>query len=632
MASQMNLFRRLTGRPLNIPIAVKLIVIITTILLLANLVVAYQASELFKEVSGKREEDVNRSQADAHVATIDTKIGNLAEKARFLASLLLKSTVQSAGTNQTAVTNSSDRALLDETFKKDRELVSLKVISASTKGMESTGPLINLGYLESYKLDAEYLNLVEQRLKFPVEKVFSGETILENRSLPDGAPLLTLGMPLAKDNLGKITQIVIADIQLQTLQKAFATKSARVEYVVDSRGSVVAHPDDSYVLTRKSLLKTGVVKKAQSSALAKGQVRYYNKSKKEFYRSAFSKAGYGLTVISEAPESIILEPAKQVRIEVIFVTLIVLSIAIFIIFVFSTTLSKPIKNLVGLAKEIARGNFVVSALSIVRSRDEVGMLAQAFDSMVIGLKERDKVKSLFSKFQGSSVTDEILNSEVAAGVGRSLPVAIFFSDLRGFTAISEGLTPEGVVEMLNEYFNAMVKVIDRNSGWVNKYIGDAIMAVWGAPKAGKDDIYSVVNACLEMRLALGELNAKRIARNEAPLMIGMGVHFGEAIAGTIGSDERLEYTVIGDAVNMASRIEASTKAFGTDLLISDAIATRIKDRFILEKAGSAKVKGKSEALTMYKVRGYIVDGRETVIKTPYSDYEAADVEKVEVIA
>jgi adenylate cyclase len=139
-------------------------------------------------------------------------------------------------------------------------------------------------------------------------------------------------------------------------------------------------------------------------------------------------------------------------------------------------------------------------------------------------------------------------------------------------------------------------------------------------------------ACLEMRIALNTLNENRISRGEKPLMIGMGVHFGEAIAGTIGSDERIEYTVIGDTVNIAARIEASTKAFGTDFLVSGAVAEVAKEKFILKKAGDAKVKGKTDALAMYKILGYLDGDKEIIVKTPYSDYEASGADKVEVIS
>jgi adenylate cyclase len=209
---------------------------------------------------------------------------------------------------------------------------------------------------------------------------------------------------------------------------------------------------------------------------------------------------------------------------------------------------------------------------------------------------------------------------------------VFFSDIRGFTSFSETRTAEQVVSMLNEYFTVMVKIINDNGGVVDKFIGDAIMAVWGTPQTTGDDPYNAVKACLEMRLGLLALNETRMARGEEPIKIGMGLHYGDLISGTVGSQDRMEFTVIGDTVNMASRIESSTKAFGTDLLLSDDLAKNVAGRVMLEEAGSAEVKGKSEPLKFFKVRGFIgPDGRETPITTPYSDFEAEKADKVKVV-
>jgi adenylate cyclase len=186
--------------------------------------------------------------------------------------------------------------------------------------------------------------------------------------------------------------------------------------------------------------------------------------------------------------------------------------------------------------------------------------------------------------------------------------------------------------MLNEYFTVMVKIINDNGGVVDKFIGDAIMAVWGTPQTTGDDPFNAVKACLEMRIGLLQLNELRIARGEEPIKIGMGLHYGDTISGTVGSEDRMEFTVIGDTVNLASRIESSTKAFGTDLLLSEDLAKNVEGRVILEEAGSAEVKGKSEPLKFYKVRGLIMpDGSRRDISTPYSDYEAEKADKVKVV-
>jgi adenylate cyclase len=235
-----------------------------------------------------------------------------------------------------------------------------------------------------------------------------------------------------------------------------------------------------------------------------------------------------------------------------------------------------------------------------------------------------------NKFHGSTVADELLKGDLNLG-GSNKEVTIFFSDIRSFTKYSESRTPEQVIEMLNEYFGIMEGIITEHNGVVDKYIGDAIMAVWGAPNPSENSDEDAVRACVEMRKGLNLLNQTRIARGEEAIMIGMGLHTGRAISGTIGSENRMEFTVIGDAVNMASRIESSTKAFGADLLISDVIYDKIKDKFIIDYAGSAEVKGKSEPLKMYKVRGYVDEnGEQVLVQTPYSDYEAGDADKVKV--
>ncbi|RYZ80847.1 MAG: adenylate/guanylate cyclase domain-containing protein, partial [Proteobacteria bacterium] len=334
-------------------------------------------------------------------------------------------------------------------------------------------------------------------------------------------------------------------------------------------------------------------------------------------------------VISMVSEELILEPAQDAKRQAFLIMGLVLSGALFFIFLFSMSLTSPIEKLAQLIEVVSKGNFDVKATASVKSHDEVGDLAIAFDHMTVGLKERDKVKSLFSKFHGSSVAEDLINNDIGVG-GQNKEVVVFFSDIRGFTSFSEKRNPEEVVAMLNEYFAVMVGIINRNGGVVDKFIGDAIMAIWGAPKGTDRDSNKALKACIEMRQGLNQLNENRIARGEEPIMIGMGLHAGRAISGTIGSDERMEYTVIGNTVNTASRIEASTKAFGSDLLVSEDVIARVGTEFITDYAGAAEVKGRSEALKMFKVRGYVENGVEVLVKTPYSDYAAEGADKVKI--
>jgi adenylate cyclase len=198
----------------------------------------------------------------------------------------------------------------------------------------------------------------------------------------------------------------------------------------------------------------------------------------------------------------------------------------------------------------------------------------------------------------------MLDSGTAIELGGEMrDVVIFFSDIVGFTPLSESIGPAEVVELLNEYLTAMTNVIFRYQGTVNKYIGDAIMAVYGAPNQIENPSERALHACLEMRDALTSFNTAREAHSQKPIAIGMGLHKGHVLVGNIGSPRQMEYTVIGDAVNVSSRIEGLTRSLNTDLLISDAVYRDVADLIDVTTHESVEVKGKSEAITVHSVIG-----------------------------
>jgi adenylate cyclase len=178
-----------------------------------------------------------------------------------------------------------------------------------------------------------------------------------------------------------------------------------------------------------------------------------------------------------------------------------------------------------------------------------------------------------------------------------------FSDIRSFTSISEKMDAKALVSLLNEYFTEMVDVVIKEDGVVDKYIGDAIMAVFGAPVTKKDDAIHAVRAAVGMRKALAHLNEKLKERGMKPLKTGIGVHTGEVVAGNIGSEKRMEYTVIGDTVNLASRLESSTKELGVPVLISNDTYQLVKDHIDARAVKEITVKGREKPVMTYEVLG-----------------------------
>jgi len=605
-------------RKMRISITAKLVVITTFLMLAATLPIVLQSSSYLEKKSSEREGDINQEQAKAVADEVENLIQSLMEKSKVVGSLLYKNFASEA----------EKQAALDLAFRSDRDLISVEVLNMKEGKPTTVKRIVNEDYLKQYELKSEFIENLRNVKLFPYAISFAGDVEIRNSTIDGGAPLLTLGLPLVKDDNGTITEIVIADIRLDRIEKVFASIRNSTMYLVDREGRLLAHADDKLAVTGKKMLYIPIDQEALTKKASVGQLGFKDPDSGEKYVGGFAKIPFGATVISQVPESIILAPSRIVRSNAFYLTGIVISCALFFIVLFSATLTRPLEILLKTTKEVAKGNFEVRAH--VDSGDEVGELAKAFDSMVDGLKERDKVKNLFNKFHGTGIANKLISGEMKLG-GEQREATVFFSDIRDFTSFSEKVQPHEVVAMLNEYFKIMVGIIAKNNGVVDKFIGDAIMAVWGAPESFGNDAANAITAALEMRLALAELNTSRLQRNLPVLRIGMGLHTGILIAGTIGSDDRMEYTVIGDTVNMASRIEAATKAYGTDLLISETTFAAVKAYFSLEEAGSAVVKGKAEPIKLYKVTGYLDEnGKSIPVETIYSSYKAEATDKIKV--
>ncbi|HEY2517846.1 MAG TPA: adenylate/guanylate cyclase domain-containing protein [Polyangiaceae bacterium] len=253
-------------------------------------------------------------------------------------------------------------------------------------------------------------------------------------------------------------------------------------------------------------------------------------------------------------------------------------------------------------KKLAQQEYV--HVDAVKTGDELEDLAEGFNRMVDGLKERDHLKMTMGKYMTASVMAHLLGGRVHLG-GETLNVTILFSDIRSFTTISEKMNAQELVGLLNEYFTEMVGIVMDSDGVVDKYIGDAIMAVFGAPVPKSDDPVRAVTAAVRMRQSLQHLNVRLAARGAPPLRTGIGIHTGEVVAGNIGSERRMEYTVIGDAVNLASRLESNTKELGVSVLISEDTWELVKHAVVARPVKEITVKGRKQPVMTYQVLGLV---------------------------
>lgn len=244
----------------------------------------------------------------------------------------------------------------------------------------------------------------------------------------------------------------------------------------------------------------------------------------------------------------------------------------------------------------------LSARLPVRSADDVGVLAVGFNAMVDGLARGEEVRATFGRYVSPRVMEKILSGQVAQD-GEVRVATVLFVDLRGFTAMSETRSARDVVKVLNRYLDVLVEAVVANGGVVDKFIGDAVMAAFGAPVSQGDDSLNAVRAAMAMVQGVEALRATQLAQGEPAMDIGVGIHTGEVLAGNVGSARQLQYTLIGDTVNTASRIEQLTKALEARVLVSEATWQAVEGRVVGRAREPVEVKGKHQKLVVYEVTG-----------------------------
>jgi adenylate cyclase len=222
--------------------------------------------------------------------------------------------------------------------------------------------------------------------------------------------------------------------------------------------------------------------------------------------------------------------------------------------------------------------------------------------MVKSLREKEMIKRAFSRYVAREVVEEVLKDpEQLQLKGERREVTVLFCDVRGFTPMSERLTPEQVVSLLNDYYTLMIELTFKHDGTLDKFLGDGVMAIYGAPIFHPDHALHACRAALAMQSGVERLSAARVAEGKEPIVIGIGVNAGEVVAGTVGTEERMEYTVIGDNVNLASRLTSNAKP--GQILISRRTLDLVRDDVDVRALGGIYVKGKDDEIEAYELVG-----------------------------
>ncbi len=294
------------------------------------------------------------------------------------------------------------------------------------------------------------------------------------------------------------------------------------------------------------------------------------------------------------------EPALLLRallVEEIFVVSVGILVAVALAATLGTSIAERIEQLQERMTAVQEGDLDVRLP--VLSNDEFGDLAAGFNAMVSGLRQEEVIRQLFNLY----VTPEVATHAIAHGAelgGQLTHATLLFSDIRGFTSMTEQMDPQALIALLNRYFAAMSHVVREHGGLVNKFGGDSLLAVFGSPLNPQEEHgLRAVRAAQRMVQALETFNVDQRCRGEPELGIGVGIATGRVVAGNVGSRERLEYTVIGDAVNVASRLQGMTRRLDALVLLDEETAKRVRGQLTVDPRGAVEVRGKKQPVSLY---------------------------------
>lgn len=570
------------------PVRIKLMVIISSVVFLSLGLLSWISLDIFSRDIKMMVHTLNQRTSKLLLARLETEIENRISMLRLAAAFHEEG--QTSQLRELLSKTSSD--LYAVAFGNSH--LDLRFFSNSAR-------------LKADSMSTEDMNKIYFSSASLMRRAAAGELIIRNVSQIAEKPvyLIAFTMKGGKITTGLFNLSPLASIISETSGKAApGAKPLYNSFVVDSEGKILLHAAAEELIRKADYSSHPAVKHMFTQKARTGTAPSYTlDNTRELATFARMELG-GLGIISTMDEKKALEGVRIVRERSILISLLIISVAIVFVWFFSRSISGPVSVLVEASRKIKEGKYDTKV--DVKTRDEIEILGNSFNEMAQGLKEREALKGAFGKFVNPAVAASILQGDSLALGGTERNVTIFFSDIRSFTAMSENMEPREVVHMLNAYFTEMVEIVHETGGVVDKFIGDAIMAVWGTPKESESDTSNAVEAAVRMRQALRSFNTRH--KGEFPkIRIGCGLNSGPVLSGQIGSDDRLEYTVIGDAVNLASRLEHLNKTFGTDIIISESTYLQVKDEYACVPLQKIQIRGKTKPQQIYTVLGRLND-------------------------
>ena len=607
------------------PIGVKLAIIIGFIVLLSLGTVTVLNSHFTGEDVKITAENSNLSVNSRSASTVEDKLSTIRSNVFQLLDLM---NVVSGG--RSAALSRQAEAFF---FERNQDIASIYILSddSLSKRNPTDVNIVNARFFISNEMDSSVILDFLSSARNEISRSCHGETIAMNASPFFQLPVMALLFPYTENGREQTCVILFS---IEAISDMLGSDSVNTTFMINDSDELLSHPETDRILRGESLKNDELVllmRKNNQNNDDSRQVSYKAKNEDgktvNFY-GAYKKLSFAdIAVMTSVPLDSILEGVRTTRRNNIYLMGIVFFLSIIFVLVFSKlAISRHLKKLTLAAEEVKNGNFDTDIFKELNSkrRDEIGVLNQS-------MKDEGEFLDLFSKFTNRGVAKSIARKEIDFDPHLK-DITIFFSDIRGFTAISDGFknrfandSPREIIGFLNDYMSRMVNCITLSGGNVDKFEGDAIMAVWGILRDDSldfeklsdsdpskkelkinhyknvmEDALNAIRGTIAMRYALMQYNkdaeaftkahmGEERAKYKPYIKIGCGLNTGRATCGIMGSEDKMEYTAIGDAVNFASRTESSNKPCGTDILITEDTYRLLRHRYIRNESNGFKI-------------------------------------------
>ena len=589
------------------PIGVKLMLIISFLMVLAVGSVTFAVSYFVTMDIRSNAEENNLAINSRTASDTENRINSAVSSVTMFLDL-----IKNVGENE-----ADRRAVENLFFDRNKEIVA--IFYSHTAGEDTDVPTTEIlfasdAFLVSREIERDSVRAYMQQESESADKARNGSFEILNATPFFTVPLIALFCPMTSTTGESFVSFLYAT---EEIGESFAAGNINQSFFVNNDGIVLVHSDLELMNSGADESESKIVQAMIESPVSNGQITYDDENGEE-YIGAFRKLGIGNGgVVTVVKTDVVLEGIRRTTVRNFYIMFAVIAIAIMVIYLFAKSLSRPLKHLTSVVNEINRGNFNTELFGEIKEkrRDEIGVLERS-------TKNEREILNMVSRLTNKGVTRAVVTKEIDFEPHLK-DITIFFSDIRGFTAISDGFkkrfgehSAAEIISFLNDYMSRMVTCINRTGGIVDKFEGDAIMAAWGVLRNDgleweglsetsvtrvlkaeahreyvKEDALSAITCCIAMRYSLMKYNKDAeaftkahendpMAKYKPHIQIGAGLNSGRATVGFMGSFDKMEFTSIGDAVNFASRAEASNKPCGTDILITQDTYDILKHDYI----------------------------------------------------